>query len=229
MRKKILVVAAHPDDDILGCGGTLSKFKKNYLVKILFIAEGTSCRFQNLKVNKKQIQKEVETREKQAKKALNSLGIKLYKFTNFPCGRLDTVPIIEINKIIENEINNFKQNIIFTHSENDCNNDHRIIFRSTMMAARPNINHSVGEIYSFEILSSSEWNFTKEFNPNYFEILRKKNIEDKWKALSFFKSEIQKYPLPRSKQGIFNLAKTRGSQAGTEYAEAFKLIRAFKK
>ena len=98
-----------------------------------------------------------------------------------------------------------------------------------MMAARPNIKHLVEEIYSFEILSSSEWNFTKEFNPNYFEILRKKNIEDKWKALSFFKSEIQKYPLPRSKQGIFNLAKTRGSQAGVEFAEAFKLIRAFKK
>tara|TARA_B100001123_G_scaffold411982_1_gene508728 strand:+ start:162 stop:851 length:690 start_codon:yes stop_codon:yes gene_type:complete len=229
MKKKLLVVAAHPDDDILGCGGTLSKFKKNYLVKILFIAEGTSCRFQNLKANKKQIQKEVDAREKQAKKALRSLGIKLYKFTNFPCGRLDTIPIIEINKIIENEINTFEPNIIFTHSENDCNNDHRIIFRSTMMAARPNIKHLVEEIYSFEILSSSEWNFTKEFNPNYFEILRKKNIEDKWKALSFFKSEIQKYPLPRSKQGIFNLAKTRGSQAGVEFAEAFKLIRAFKK
>ena len=135
MKKKLLVVAAHPDDDILGCGGTLSKFKKNYLVKILFIAEGTSCRFQNLKANKKQIQKEVDAREKQAKKALRSLGIKLYKFTNFPCGRLDTIPIIEINKIIENEINTFEPNIIFTHSENDCNNDHRIIFRSTMMAA----------------------------------------------------------------------------------------------
>ncbi|MAV76771.1 MAG: GlcNAc-PI de-N-acetylase [Candidatus Marinimicrobia bacterium] len=229
MKKRILIIAAHPDDDILGCGGTLSKMKKNNLIKVLFIGEGTSCRFANLKINKKLIKKEIEIRERNAKQALKSLGIKHYEFTNFPCGRLDTVPIIEINKKIENQVSSFRPNIIYTHSENDCNNDHRIVFRSTMMATRPTSKHTVDEIFSFEILSSSEWNFTKEFSPNYFEILNKKNIEAKWKALSFYKSETQKYPLPRSKQGIYNLAKVRGSQAGVEFAEAFKLIRSFKK
>ena len=97
------------------------------------------------------------------------------------------------------------------------------------MATRPTLKRTIDEIFSFEILSSSEWNFTKEFSPNYFEILNKNNIEAKWKAFSFYKSETQKYPLPRSKQGIYNLAKIRGSQAGVELAEAFKLIRSFKK
>jgi len=228
MKKKILVVAAHPDDDVLGCGGTISKLKKKHLIKVLFLAEGTSCRFENL-FKKKQIQKEINVREKQAKKALKSLGVNLYKFFNLPCGRLDTIPIIEINKKIESEINTFRPNIIFTHSENDCNSDHKIIFKSVMMASRPNSKNTIEELYSFEVLSSTEWNFSNNFNPNYFQILNKKNVQDKWKAFRHFKSEIHKFPLPRTKSGIFNLAKVRGSQAGFEYAEAFKLIRFFKK
>tara|TARA_B100001250_G_scaffold414558_1_gene453872 strand:+ start:2674 stop:3360 length:687 start_codon:yes stop_codon:yes gene_type:complete len=228
MKRKILVIAAHPDDDILGCGGTLSKLKKKYIIKVFFLAEGTSCRFSDLS-KKKEIQKEIDLREKQAKKALKILGVNLYKFNNFPCGRLDSIPVIEINKKIENEIDNFKPNIIFTHSENDCNNDHKIIFKSVMMASRPNNQHTVEELYSFEVLSSTEWNFSNSFNPNYFQILNKKNIQDKWKAFKNFKSEIHKFPLPRTKSGIFNLAKVRGSQIGSEYAEAFKLIRSFKK
>ena len=83
MKKRILIIAAHPDDDILGCGGTLSKMKKNNLIKVLFIGEGTSCRFANLKINKKLIKKEIEIRERNAKQALKSLGIKHYQFTNF--------------------------------------------------------------------------------------------------------------------------------------------------
>jgi len=229
MKKKLLVIAAHPDDDILGCGGTISKLKKNHLINVLFLAEGTSCRFENLKLKQNQIEKEINIREKQAKKALKSIGVNLHKFINLPCGRLDTIPIIDINKKIETEIENFKPNIIFTHSESDCNNDHRIVFKSVMMASRPNSKHTVEELYSFEVLSSTEWNFSNNFNPNYFQILNKKNIQDKWKAFKNFKSEIHKSPLPRTKLGIFNLAKVRGSQAGVEYAEAFKLIRIFKK
>jgi len=229
MKKKILVVAAHPDDDILGCGGTISKLKKNHLINVLFLAEGTSCRFENLKLKKNQIEKEINIREEQAKKALKSLGVNLHTFINLPCGRLDTIPIIDINKTIENEIESFKPNIIFTHSENDCNNDHRIVFKSVIMASRPNSKHTVEELYSFEVLSSTEWNFSNNFIPSYFQILNKKNIQDKWKAFKHFKSEIHKPPLPRTKLGIFNLAKVRGSQSGVEYAEAFKLIRTFKK
>ena len=229
MKKKLLVIAAHPDDDILGCAGTISKLKKKYLINVLFIAEGTSCRFDNLKLKQNQIEKEINIREKQAKKALKSIGVNLHKFINLPCGRLDTIPIIDINKKIETEIESFKPNIIFTHSENDCNNDHSIVFKSVLMASRPNSKHTVEELYSFEVLSSTEWNFSNNFNPNYFQILNKKNIQDKWKAFKNFKSEIHKFPLPRTKLGIFNLAKVRGSQAGAEYAEAFKLIRIFKK
>lgn len=228
MKNKYLVIAAHPDDDILGCGGTLSKLAKRNLVKIIFLGEGSSCRFKLYSANQNLVKKAINDREKSAKKALRYLGVKDYDFFNLPCGRLDTVPILEINKIIENEIKKYTPDTIFTHSENDCNNDHRIIFRSTMMATRPLGKNIVKKIFSFEILSSSEWNYTNEFCPNYFEILNEQNIKSKWKALSFYKSEIQKFPHPRSKEGIYNLAKLRGSQAGVKFAEAFKLIREFK-
>lgn len=229
MKNKYLIIAAHPDDDILGCGATLSKLSKNNIIKVIFIGEGSSCRYDQVFKNKSLIKKTIRNRENCAKKALNCLGVKNFNFYNLPCGRLDTVPIIEINKIIEKEIKKFRPNVIYTHSENDCNNDHRIIFRSTMMAARPTSNEIVEKIFSFEILSSSEWNYTKEFSPNYFEILKEENVKKKWKALSYYKSEIQKFPHPRSKEGVYNLAKVRGSQAGEKYAEAFKLIREFRK
>ena len=229
MKNKYLVIAAHPDDDILGCGGTLSKLAKRNLIKIIFLGEGSSCRFKLHSTNQNLIKKAINDREKSAKKALRYLGVKNYVFFNLPCGRLDTVPILEINKIIENEIKKYRPDTIFTHSENDCNNDHRIVFRSTMMATRPLGKNIVKKIFSFEILSSSEWNYTNEFCPNFFEILSEQNIKSKWKALSFYKSEIQKFPHPRSKEAIYNLAKLRGTQAGVKFAEAFKLIREFKK
>ncbi len=229
MKNRYLIIAAHPDDDVLGCGGTLSKIGKKNLIKVIFIGEGSSCRFQLHSSNQKLINKAVQNRENCAKKALHYLGIKNYKFYNLPCGRLDTIPILEINKIIENEVNQFSPDIIFTHSENDCNNDHRIIFRSSMMATRPLAKKIVKKVYSYEVLSSSEWNYTEQFNPNYFEILSEQNVKSKWKALNFYKSEIQKFPHPRSREGIYSLAKLRGLQAGEKYAEAFKLIREFNK
>lgn len=229
MKNKYLIIVAHPDDDILGCGGTLSKLAKKNSIKIIFLGEGSSCRFNFQSTKQNIIKKAILTREKSAKKALRYLGIKNYEFYNLPCGRLDTIPILEINKIIENEIKKFVPDIIFTHSENDCNNDHRIVFRSTMMATRPLGKNIVKKLFSFEILSSSEWNYTSEFGPNYFEILSEQNVKAKWGALSYYKSEIQKFPHPRSKEGVYNLAKLRGSQAGEKYAEAFKLIREFNK
>ena len=104
MKNKYLIIAAHPDDDILGCGATLSKLSKNNIIKVIFIGEGSSCRYDQIFKNKSLIKKTIRNRENCAKKALNCLGKKNFNFYNLPCGRLDTVPIIEINKIIEKEI-----------------------------------------------------------------------------------------------------------------------------
>ena len=97
---KILVIVAHPDDDILGCGGLLSKYSEIKEFRVVYIAEGSSCRFSSLDESEI-VRKAIEQRSAYAIEALSSLGVSDYKFYDFPCGRLDTVPIIEINKIIE--------------------------------------------------------------------------------------------------------------------------------
>ena len=116
--------------------------------------------------------------------------------------------------------------MILTHSENDCNNDHRIVNRSVMMSTRPSkLNMFLSEIKSFEVLSSTEWNFENQFNPNFFEVLTKKNINEKIKAFYYYNSEVQKKDMPRTSDGLITLAKNRGKIINTKYAEAFRLIR----
>jgi LmbE family N-acetylglucosaminyl deacetylase len=224
--KKVLVICAHPDDDILGCGGYISKYNKGQTeFRIIFIAEGSSCRYSKGDEKNEEIEKVINQRNSFGISALKILGVNNYHFYNLPCGRLDSIPIIEINKIIENEIFNFKPDTIFTHAENDANNDHCIVFKSTIMATRPCGNNIVKSLYSFEILSSSEWNFTSSFEPNYFIELDIQDVHNKWNALSEYKTEIKNFPYPRSFEGILTLSQYRGLQSGFRYAEAYKLIR----
>ena len=226
MKKKILIVAAHPDDEILGCGGFISKYKNKFNYSVLFLAEGNSCRYKDVKKNYIKIKEEIIDRKKQCLKALKSLSVKNVVFNDNPCGSLNSLPIIKLNQIIEKEIQKHKPEIVFTHSKNDLNYDHKIVFQSVMMATRPvGKKNYVKEIYSFEILSSSEWSYAENFKPNFFVSLSKKNLNDKWKALKFYKNEIRKAPHPRSFFGVKSLANFRGLQAGTEYAEAYKIIR----
>ena len=229
MNKRLLIIAAHPDDDVLGCGGFLAKYKGNLNVKVIFIAEGTSCRYQDFKNDSLSIKQEIDKRNSYGKDALKVLGVDNISFHNLPCGRLDSLPIITINKIIENEIKKFNPEIVMTHSEHDTNNDHRIVFKSTLMATRPGTFSSLEKLMSYEVLSSSEWNFTKAFLPNHFESLHKRHILLKCKALACFKSETRKYPHPRSSEGLMALASYRGIQSGFKYAEAYQLIRNFQK
>lgn len=225
MREKVLIIVAHPDDEVLGCGGYISKYKNSKDFKVIFIGEGTSCRYDNYNLND-EIRNKILKRQKQSIKSLKFLGIKKFQYYNLPCGRFDSVDIIDINKIIEKEISKFKPNIILTHSINDCNNDHRIINRSVMMSTRPsNSNMFLSEIKTFEILSSTEWNFECLFNPNFFEILSQKNINEKIKAFYYYESEIQNKDMPRTKDGITTLAKSRGKIVNSKFAEAYKLIR----
>lgn len=224
--ERVLIIAAHPDDDILGCGGIMAKHRSlSTTFKVIFIAEGSSCRYRADKIQSDDVIEVIQRRNDSGREALKILGVKQVEFYNLPCGRLDQTAILDINQIIEKEIQEFKPDTIFTHSNLDANNDHQIVHRSTLMATRPNATNFVNKVYSYEILSSSEWRFTDSFKPNFFVSLSEKEVELKWKALSCYESEIKPFPFPRSTEGIFTLARYRGMQAGVEYAEAFSLIR----
>ena len=225
MKKKILIVVAHPDDETLGCGGLISSLsKKGFKFKTLVLGEGTSCRYQK---NSKgpEIKKKIMEREKSCKKALKILGAKEVVFKNLPCGRFDSVSIIDIAKIVEKEILIFNPDTIVTHSNTDVNNDHRLVFQAVLQATRPKIKNDVKTVLSFEVISSTERNFVNTFSPNYFINLKKKDLENKKKALKCFNTEYGKFPFPRSLKALEVLANFRGIQSGCEYAEAFKVIR----
>lgn len=221
----VLIIAAHPDDDVIGCGGFMSKYKNKLNFRVIFIAEGSSCRFNQNQIDSDDSVRAIKIRNDNGVNALERLGINNYKFYNFPCGRLDQTPIIEINKIIENEINNFKPDTIFTHSNKDANNDHLIVHNSTIIATRPGSKFFVKNIYAFEILSSTEWKFTKVFKPNKFEKLSEKDVKNKWDSLKEYKSEVKPFPYPRSYEGIKALSNYRGMQSNSEYSEAYEIIR----
>ena len=224
--KKLLVIAAHPDDELLGCGGTIAKFISGGVqIKILFLGEGSTCRFDN--ASSGEALSAINVRNLCAEKALQKLEVSDFEFSNLPCGRFDQIPIIEINKIIERAIKTFKPDTIFTHSEVDSNNDHKITHRSTIMATRPCGDHIVTNVFVYEVPSSSEWSFSQSFVPNYFVSLTDAQLALKWNALECYKGEMRDYPFPRSWLSIEALARFRGVQSGNDFAEAFQLIRGF--
>jgi LmbE family N-acetylglucosaminyl deacetylase len=221
---KTLVIVAHPDDEVLGCGGLIAKLtSQGREIRVVFIAEGTSCRY-----NKDSIQgikTEIERRNQCGVKAMDILKVSNYHFYNFPCGRLDKEPIIDIAKLIEREISDYKPTTILTHSRNDVHNDHKVIFRAVLQATRP-VGNVVKNLLSFEILSSTEWNYTETFKPNVFIDITS-TISIKINAMHCYFTEQPQHPHPRSDRVIKGLATMRGSQSGVEYAEGFEVIRLF--
>lgn len=225
--KKILIISAHPDDEILGCGGLIKKnIQKKNKIRILFLAEGVTARYPKNELNNSIVIKKSEMRNKNAILALNSLGVKkseIFLSTN-KCCRLDDFNQLEIVKVIEKHIKEFKPNQIFTHWHSDANIDHRIVHQATITASRPVYKFKINLIASYEVLSSTEWNFKESFNPNYFEDITD-YIDDKVKALKFYKDEIKSYPHSRSIKSIISLSNYRGVQSGFKNAEAFQIIK----
>lgn len=225
--KRVLVIAAHPDDEVLGCGATISKYsRRGVQFMVLFIAEGSTCRYED-PVCAESVAA-VATRTRQALNALVLLGVKDYHFNDLPCGRLDQVPIIEINKTIELAVREFDPDTVLTHSALDVNNDHRIVCRATVMATRPGAQNRVARLLSYEVLSSSEWSFGEAFAPTSFEEIEEPDLTLKCQALTAYETEMKEYPFPRSEQGARVQAMKRGMQAGVPLAEAFQLIREFR-
>jgi len=222
--ERVLVIAAHPDDEVIGCGATITKYvRQGVQFMVLFIAEGSSCRYAS--PSSADSATAIAARSQQAINALVLLGVKNYHFNDLPCGRLDQVPIIEITKAIEEAIREFNPDTVLTHSSLDANNDHRIVCRASIMATRPGAQNRVARLLSYEVLSSSEWAFGEPFVPTSFEQIEEQDLALKWQALAAYETEVKDYPFPRSEQGVRALAMSRGMQAGVPLAEAFGLIR----
>ena len=232
---KVLVIVAHPDDEVLGMGGTLRKLSvKNHDIKVVFLATGIAARrsdkFRNetkYEINKtliKKMEEQIKKLRLDAKRALKILGIKNIEFFDFPDNEMDMVSNLEITKTIENIIKKFKPDVIYTHTKNDINVDHRAIFNATITATRPSTRVNVKKVICFEVPSSSEWNFGDTFSPNIFVDI-KRELSYKKKAIQTYKTELKKFPHPRSANSLDIIAKRWGTVSGFEASEAFELIR----
>ena len=205
----ILVISAHPDDEVLGMGGTIYKFAKlGHKIDLCIVTDGKCGSVKREKI-----------RKESASKAAKFLGIKKIHFLNFPDTKLDVTPQIEINKKLETLIKKIKPEIIYTVPDNDFHKDHQKIHECTLVATRP-VASKVKQVFSYEIPGTVK----TAFMPNYFENIEKE-ISFKIKAFQFYTTELQKFPHPRSPESIENLAIHRGIESGIKRAEAFRLIR----
>lgn len=221
--QKILIIAAHPDDEVLSCGGTIAKLAKGgNKVYCLFLGRGKSSRFE-IK-NNKVIEREQNILEKEAKKAGKILGISKIFFEDFPDQKYDTIPFLDVVKAIEKVKNQIKPDIVFTHHLGDLNLDHQITLKAVLTACRPLKNETVKKIYSFEVPSSTEWSVNPQFSPNFFVDV-KKTFNKKIEALKAYKSEMREYPHPRCSKSLEIIARRWGIAVGRDLVEAFELIR----
>ncbi len=222
--KRLLVVAAHPDDEILGCGGTVARLvDEGYEAYSLVLGEGITSR--DDKRDQEKRAEDIKQLKKQISRANKIVGIKEVFTHEFPDNRFDTLPLLDIVKVIEKLKNQIRPDLIFTHFEKDLNIDHRITYQAVVTATRPLPREPVRCIYSFEILSSTEWNWPLSFSPDVFFNIEK-GINKKIEAMREYKSELRDFPHPRSLKGIKLNAEYRGMLTGLKYAEAFKLVRA---
>src|SRR6266550_3165389 len=217
----ILVVAAHPDDELLGCGGTIAKLAKDHRTDIAILGEGISSR--HLKRSETDAAA-LEALRANARSVSELLGATSVVFAGLPDNRFDELPLLDIVKQVERLIDELSPEVIYTHHPGDLNIDHAITFRAVMTATRPIIGCPVKEIYAFEVASSTEWAFQQlgpAFKPNVFMDIGA-TIENKLQGMKLYESETRAFPHPRSLEALRVQARRWGAVVGMEYAEAFE-------
>ena len=224
MNRRILIVAAHPDDEVLGCFGTVARLiEEGCEAYTLILGEGVTSRDDAR--NREGREAEVNALRAQIRAANDAIGIQKVFIENFPDNRFDSVDLLDIVKVVARVKEEVQPDIIFTHFENDLNIDHTITCRAVLTATRPMADECVREIYSFEVLSSTEWNYPLTFTPDtYFDV--SKTLNKKVEAMAAYRSELRESPHPRSLDGIELNARYWGMRVGREAAEAFQCIRA---
>ncbi len=223
---KYLIIAAHPDDEILGCGGSMAKWsREGHDVHVLIMAEGATSRDLQRDISSKK--SELKELKFSAKAASEILGVKSIDFFDHPDNRMDSIDLLDIVKSVEKKINTIEPDVVVTHHIGDLNIDHQIIHRAVITACRPQPHQFVKLILSFEVASATEWQSSSanlNFVPNWFEDIST-TLDLKLNALEKYKSEMRDWPHSRSIKAVDHLAKWRGACSGTKAAEAFMLIR----
>lgn len=217
----VLVVVAHPDDEVLGAGGTIARHAgEGESVHVVMVADGETSRPGHGD----------DARQKRgaaSAAAAKVLGTRPPILFGLPDQRLDTIPLLDITQRIEAVIEQVKPVTIYTHHPHDLNLDHCIVCRAVMTACRPVPGHPVRAIYAFETPSSTEWAApvaATSFQPRYFVDISD-TLAKKQSALSCYEAEMHPFPHPRSGDAIEALAKWRGASCGVKVAEAFDVLR----
>ena len=223
--ERILVVAAHPDDEVLGCGATIARLaREGAEVYIAIMGEGITSRYQQ---REQADRKALETLRDSSRRVAALLGAKDLFMHNLPDNRFDTVPLLDVVKIIEDLVKRVEPQVLYTHHGGDLNIDHAITARAVLTATRPVAGCPVRELLMFEVPSSTEWAFQRYepvFRPTVFTDVHG-TIDAKINAMELYEGEMRAFPHPRSALALRAIAQRWGSVVGVAYAEAFELVR----
>ncbi len=219
MANKVLVISPHPDDEVLGVGGTIAKHvKKGDEVFLCIVTKAYTPDW---------TEEFIKNRPKEVKRANDILGIKKTYFLDYPSVKLDTIPQKDLNEAISKVVKEVKPGVVYIPHQGDLNKDHRLVFESSLVVLRP-IDSSVKKILAYETLSETEWGQAiKPFVPNVYVDVSE-TLEKKIEAMKVYSSEIKAGFHPRSLEAIEILARKRGYEAGVKFAESFMLIREIK-
>ena len=222
LRESILIVAAHPDDEALGCGGTIAKLSRMHPVHVKFMGRGVGARNLPLAEHRMAVKKLAQATRASAE----VLAITTVFPGQFDDNAFDSGPLLELVREVEQCIAQYRPTTIYTHHAGDLNIDHRLTFQAGLTACRPMVTCSVRNIYSFEVPSATDWAFQQfqSWNPTRFVDITETLIQ-KMDALEFYKDELRPFPHPRSLEAIHARATWWGGIVGTSAAEAFMVIR----
>lgn len=223
--KRVLIVAAHPDDEVLGMGGTIAKYAMNGdSVAVLIVTDGSSSQYRD----NEDLEQIIENKKRETQESARILGISRIYYGDQPDMKLDVTAHVDVNNAIEKVIDDFAPDVVYTHFPGDINNDHECVYKSTLVACRPVPGQTVKELYSYSVPSSTEWNVQNTqnvFTPNVFVDISGGYEEKKYSAMSAYSTELRDYPHPRSVEALKVLDRAVGVQVGMECAESFMLHR----
>ena len=216
--QKILVIAPHPDDEVLGCGGTIKKYAQ--------LGASISLCVVTVAYMPEWPQEFIKDRPRQIRATADVLGVKDIHMLEFPTVKLDTLPQKELNEKIANVVRNVLPDTLYNPHRGDLHRDHQLVHEAALVAARPTLGQSIKHVLAYEARSETEWGFLP-FIPTVYEDIADE-MESKVEAMRVYASEVKDFPHPRSQEAIEALAKVRGSEAGLKRAEAFMLVRSIR-